>query len=123
MPLWDGSKPLHGKSVVIHAEQGLGDTLQFAQLVPRLKALGARVILEVQKPLLGLFEDFDAAEQIIDQDAERSGADFHCPLMSVPRGLALRLIDGRSASDRRVVRGSVWCGVETQNMLTIARGA
>lgn len=93
MPLWDGSQPLHGKSVVIHAEQGLGDTLQFVQLVPRLKALGARVILEVQKPLLGLFENFDAAEQIIDQDAERSGADFHCPLMSVPRGLALRLSD------------------------------
>ncbi|WP_170954864.1 tetratricopeptide repeat protein, partial [Polaromonas sp. AER18D-145] len=50
-PLWLGKEPLQGKTILLHAEQGLGDTLQFCRYVRQVAALGARVVLEVQPAL------------------------------------------------------------------------
>ncbi len=53
-PLWLGEYPLPRKTVLLHAEQGLGDTIQFARYVPRLAASGAKIVLEVQSELTAL---------------------------------------------------------------------
>jgi hypothetical protein len=50
-PLWLGAQPIQGKTVLLAAEQGLGDTINFARYAPLVAALGATVILDVPAPL------------------------------------------------------------------------
>ena len=57
-PLWDGSE-LHGRSIFIYPEQGLGDVIQFVRYLPLVAARGGRVILEVPAKLETLFRDID----------------------------------------------------------------
>ncbi|MBK8163487.1 MAG: tetratricopeptide repeat protein [Gammaproteobacteria bacterium] len=83
-PLWLGREDLDGKTILIHAEQGLGDTLQFSRYVPLVAGLGARVILEVQAPLESLLARLPGAAQVISAGDLPPAADFHCPLMSLP---------------------------------------
>ncbi len=87
-PLWLGEYPLARKTVLLHAEQGLGDTIQFVRYVPLLAATGARVVLEVQSELTGLMARLDGATAIIARGAAPPPFDVHCPLGSLP--LALR---------------------------------
>jgi hypothetical protein len=53
---WDGRRPLAGKSILLHSEQGFGDMMQFVRFVPRVTGLGARVHLEARTPLRRLFK-------------------------------------------------------------------
>src|SRR5690606_23047052 len=55
-PPWTGEGTLEGRTILLHAELGLGDTLQFCRYVPEVAARGARVVLEAQPPLLPLLE-------------------------------------------------------------------
>ncbi len=89
-PAWrGGSTPLAGKRVLIHAEQGLGDTLQFVRYVPQLTALGARVLLEVQAPLARLIAPSAAAwgVELLTRGEPQPPVDFECPLLSLPLAL------------------------------------
>ena len=54
-----------GKTILLHAEQGFGDTIQFCRYVPRVAERGARVILEVQRPLHALMSTLPGAAQIV----------------------------------------------------------
>jgi tetratricopeptide (TPR) repeat protein len=82
-PRWDG-QPLGEKIVLLHAEQGFGDTLQFCRYVPRA-AHRARIILEIQKPLLGLLKrSFPGVDRIIVRGESLPKFDYHCPLLSLP---------------------------------------
>jgi hypothetical protein len=83
-PIWDGSFPVNGKTVLLHAEQGLGDTLQFVRYVELVKALGARVVLEVQAPLIPLFSGLFGVEALVKQGDPLPPFECHCPLMSLP---------------------------------------
>jgi tetratricopeptide (TPR) repeat protein len=58
-PLWLGGGSLAGKTVLLHAEQGFGDTLQFVRYAPLVSGQGAKVVLEVQCELVRLLEDLD----------------------------------------------------------------
>jgi tetratricopeptide (TPR) repeat protein len=87
-PLWLGEYPLARKTVLLHAEQGFGDTIQFARYVPRLAATGAKVVLEVQGELTALMARLDGGAQIIARGETPPAFDVHCPLGSLP--LALR---------------------------------
>lgn len=91
-PLWLGHKPLAGKTILLHSEQGLGDCIQFCRYVPRIAALGAEVVLEVEKPLLRLLSKLDGVASIIPFSQTPPLTDFHCPLMSLP--FALRKLIG-----------------------------
>ena len=63
-PLWDGSS-LDGRTILVHAEQGLGDTLQFIRYVPSLHQRGGRVILMCQPPLVRLLTRSPGIERLL----------------------------------------------------------
>lgn len=83
-PLWLGDEPLQNRTVLLHGEQGLGDTLQFCRYAPLVAALGAKVILEVQPPLRHLMASLAGPAQVIAQGEPLPPFDLHCPLMSLP---------------------------------------
>ena len=83
-PLWLGAESLEGKTILLFAEQGLGDSLQFCRYVPLVKARGARVVLEVQRPLVGLLKSLDGVDVVLAKGETLPPFDFHCPLMSLP---------------------------------------
>ncbi len=82
-PAWDGS-PAPGKILLIHAEQGLGDTLQFCRYVPLAAARGIRVVLEVQKPLCRLLRGLPGIESIMARGDELPPFDMHAHMLSLP---------------------------------------
>jgi Flp pilus assembly protein TadD len=83
-PQWEG-QPLEGKTVLLHAEQGLGDTLLFIRYSRLVKARGATVIAECPKPLMQLLSTCPGVDQIIAENYNRPPFDFHSPLLSLPR--------------------------------------
>ena len=83
-PLWLGKEPLKDKTILLYAEQGLGDTIQFCRYVPLVSALGAKVILEVHPSLVPLLYDLDGVSQIIAKDSKLPEFDYQCPLLSLP---------------------------------------
>jgi tetratricopeptide (TPR) repeat protein len=83
-PLWLGKAPLEGRTILLHAEQGSGDTLQLARYVPLVVRRGARVILEVQRELVRLLSDISGVDTVIARGETLPAFDFHCPLFSLP---------------------------------------
>jgi len=81
-PQWTG-QDIAGKTLLIHAEQGIGDTIQFVRYVPLAVARGAKVILEVQPSLVRLLSFHGA----IGFGDPRPPVDFQCPMMSLPLAL------------------------------------
>lgn len=82
-PRWRG-EPLAGKTLLLHSEQGLGDTLQCLRFVPMAAALGGRVVLQVQEAILPLLDGLDGAFEAIGPQDAPPPFDYHCPLFSVP---------------------------------------
>jgi tetratricopeptide (TPR) repeat protein len=82
-PAWAG-QPLSGKRILLHGEQGLGDTLQFIRYVPLVRLLGATVLLECPRPLTKLLQGLPGLERLIAQGDELPTFDFHLPLLSLP---------------------------------------
>ncbi len=83
-PLWLGAQPLSGKTILLHAEQGLGDNIQFCRYVPLVARLGAKVILEVPEPLIALLRDIEGVSAVVEQGWPLPRFDYHCPMMSLP---------------------------------------
>jgi hypothetical protein len=95
-PRWDG-RECHDRIVLLHAEQGFGDALQFCRYVP-LVAARARVLLEVPRPLLRLLSGLEGVEQIVAEGDKLPSFDFCAPLMSLPHvfGTELETIPART---------------------------
>jgi len=83
-PAWTGREPLQGKTILLHTEQGLGDVLQFCRYAPLVAQRGARVILEVKKPLATVLETLAGVAQIVIKDDPLPPFDYHIPVMSLP---------------------------------------
>ena len=83
-PQWLGREPLQGKTLLLHAEQGLGDTLHFARYAALAAERGARVILEVQPPLVELLRTLKGVDQVIARGDPLPPFDLHAPLLSMP---------------------------------------
>jgi Flp pilus assembly protein TadD len=79
---WNG-EAIGKRTLLLHAEQGFGDTLQFCRYAPLIASDGA-VLLAVPRPLVRLLSGLRGV-QVIDQDGERPAFDLHCPLLSLPR--------------------------------------
>ena len=83
-PLWLGEGDVAGKTILLHAEQGFGDTIQFVRYAPLLAARGARVLLEVQPQLVRLLSGLAGVAQVLPRRAPLPPFDLHCPLLSLP---------------------------------------
>ena len=81
---WLGKQGLLGKRILVHHEQGLGDTLQFCRLAPVLVEMGAQVFLEVQPPLLSLVKTLSERITVIAEGDPLPEYDLHTPLLSLP---------------------------------------
>jgi len=86
-PLWLGDYPLARKTILLTAEQGLGDTIQFARYAPLLAQSGARVVLEVQPELKTLLAGLDGVASCHARGDQLPAYDVHCPLGSLPLAL------------------------------------
>lgn len=86
-PLWLGDYPLGSKTILLHAEQGLGDTIQFARYVPLLARAGAKVVLEVQPELTALIRPLNGVQSCHARGEPLPAFDVHCPLGSLPLAL------------------------------------
>jgi tetratricopeptide (TPR) repeat protein/glycosyltransferase involved in cell wall biosynthesis len=126
-PQWEGS-PFPGKTLLLHAEQGFGDTIQFIRYVPFVAQRGDRIVVECQPPLVRLLQSIPEIAQVIPRGEPLPEFDLHLPLMSLPQvfqtslesvpnavpyfptptPLSLPELDGHSEPDLRV--GLVWAG-------------
>jgi Flp pilus assembly protein TadD len=89
-PRWTGKEDLAGKSILLHAEQGFGDTIQFCRYVPLVAARSGRVILEVQQQLRGLMQLSFEQTTIVAKGDPLPDFDMHCPLVSLPLAFGTR---------------------------------
>ncbi len=89
-PRWDGSD-LNGKTILIHAEQGLGDTFQFIRYAKLVKEKNGTVIAAVQKPLVTLMKRCEGIDHIISLDDTPPHFDVHSPLLSLPYVMKTRI--------------------------------
>jgi hypothetical protein len=92
-PRWSG-QPIPGKTLLIHDEQGYGDTFQFMRMVPWAKQRsGARVILEVNAETYTLAQRAGGFDEIVVRGSLPPAFDMHCEMMSLPMAMGLELAD------------------------------
>lgn len=87
-PLWLGDEAVRGRRILLRAEGGLGDTIQFCRYVPLVADLGAEVLLDAPAPLAPLLSSLPGRIDICRRGEPLPAFDLYCPLMSLP--LALR---------------------------------
>jgi tetratricopeptide (TPR) repeat protein len=90
-PRWTGQESVAGKTVLLHPEQGLGDTIQFCRYAPMVADLGARVILGAPTALKDLLRSLDPRIEVAGRDSPDPVFDMHCPLMSLPLAFGTEL--------------------------------
>ena len=83
IPRWKG-EPLAGQRILLHAEQGMGDTLQFVRYVPLVAARGGRVVLATVPALAPLFDGMPGVDELVTGTRPPGDLAWHCPLMSLP---------------------------------------
>jgi len=89
-PLWDGSDP-DGRTVLLHAEQGIGDTLQFVRYATPIAARGARVVIECAPAIAELVETVDGVSEVVHRGHPLPAFDLHAPLLGLPRIMRSRI--------------------------------
>lgn len=92
VPLWRPGMPLAGKSVLVHWEQGLGDTIQFCRYLLLLRTQAGRVLFAPQRPLMGLMRGLGANIEIVDPDDPPKAYELRLPLLSLPLALGTTAI-------------------------------
>ncbi|MDE1152424.1 MAG: tetratricopeptide repeat-containing glycosyltransferase family protein [Micavibrio sp.] len=92
VPLWAGES-LEGKTILLHEEQGFGDTMLASRYIPLVAARGARIILETKKPLHRLFSTLPGIVAINEPNTTVAAFDYHTPMMSLPGIFETRLDD------------------------------
>jgi tetratricopeptide (TPR) repeat protein len=90
---WFGDEPIAGKTILLHSDEGLGDTIQYCRYAPMVAALGARVILEVEAPLHPLLTGLEGVSLCLPKKNGVALPDFdlHCPLSGLPMAFGTRL--------------------------------
>ncbi len=89
-PQWDGSS-LEGRTILLHAEQGFGDAIQFIRYLPMVAQRGGKIIIACQGELQRLFQTMAEGCHIVVVGPSPPAFDFHCPLLSLPRAFATTL--------------------------------
>lgn len=83
-PEWNGHEGIHGKRLLVYAEQGFGDSIQFARYLELMSKSGAYIVFAVQKSLIPLFVGNIYLSDLIDLNSEYLDFDFHVSLLSLP---------------------------------------
>ena len=128
-PLWRGETSLHDKAILLHAEQGFGDTIQFLRYLPQIAEALANVVLEVQAELKPLVSRIGGGAVVIARGETRPAFDVHCPFGSLPLAFGTELATipaevpylfadpariahwrARLPAGNRPSIGIVWCG-------------
>jgi len=89
-PLWRG-EPLTGRRILLHGEQGAGDTIQFVRYAPMVRGAGAEVIIEALPHLERFLGWMDGAYRIVNALSTGVEFDVQCPLMSLPQRFGTEL--------------------------------
>jgi tetratricopeptide (TPR) repeat protein len=94
-PRWDGSD-LAGRTILVHAEQGFGDTIQFIRYLPLVAQRGGKVVVQVHKELIRLLRQVPGAQEWLTNEEKPPAFDVYCPLLSLPGmfGTTLETIPG-----------------------------
>ncbi len=100
--LWSGDASLSGKTLFIHWEQGLGDTIQFCRFAKLAEQRGAKVVFSAQNRLRRLLQTLSPAIEIIDENQAPAEFDCYCPLLSLP--LAFRTTSDNIPEDAPYLR-------------------
>jgi tetratricopeptide (TPR) repeat protein len=90
-PLWLGVGDIADKTILLHCEKGLGDTLQFCRFAKSVNDSGATVVLQVQEALGEVLGQLDGVSQVVTDILQAPRFDLHCPLLSLPLALKLEL--------------------------------
>jgi tetratricopeptide (TPR) repeat protein len=90
-PRWYGLESLQGKTLLVHAEQGLGDVIQFCRYLPLLLAQEISIVFEVMPSLTPLLRTLPGAIRLVGRGELLPSVDYHCPLLSLPLALETRL--------------------------------
>ncbi len=116
---WRGEDDLQGRSLLIHAEQGLGDTIQFCRYAHLAQQQGARVVLLVPGPLVALLRTLaPTIEVLADGSGPVPACDFHCPMLSLPYAFRTTLesipsqVPYLSAQPERIARWRASTGLQ-----------
>ncbi len=119
---WNGAD-LSGQTLLIHAEQGFGDVIQFARFLPALDHQTGTLIFACHAALVDLFSAIDGFDFVIDIDGEIPDYDIHAPLLSLPRLLSITASNipstpylapeppSREASSQPLKVGFAWAGM------------
>jgi tetratricopeptide (TPR) repeat protein len=83
-PLWLGREEIAGRTILLHAEQGFGDTIQFCRYAQHVASLGATVLLEAQPSLVSLLGTLAGPTRVLARGESLPDFDFHTPLLSLP---------------------------------------
>ena len=89
-PCWEG-EPLEGRRILLHVEQGLGDTMQFVRYAPLVKERGGTVVVECQRGLRNLLLRCAGIDRVVELGNALPAFDVHAPLLSLPRIFGTRL--------------------------------
>jgi tetratricopeptide (TPR) repeat protein len=92
-PQWRGDQPIAGRTVLLHAEQGLGDTVQFCRYAEMVAERGASVVLEAPPVLHPVLASLAGATRLVQRGVALPAFDLHCPLLSLPLAFDTRLTD------------------------------
>lgn len=111
LPLWTGAQDLAGQRILLHWEQGFGDTIQFTRYASLVKAKGAKVALMVQPELAPLMRRVMPDMQLV--ETFPADATLQCPLMSLPRAFATEL--------ETIPPAPVWAADDTRRAVWRAR--
>lgn len=90
-PAWNGRQDLAGRTILLHAEQGIGDCIQFSRFARALHERGARVVLEAHPPIAPLLAALPSVDATVAAGSELPDFNYHCPLPSLPALLGTRL--------------------------------
>jgi tetratricopeptide (TPR) repeat protein len=129
-PVWSGDRPIEGKTILLYADEGIGDLFQFARYIPLVAALGARVIAAVAGPTCSLISRLDGVAECVAKTSALPAFDIHCAISSLPLAFKTSLDtipsvvpylpapdqgrvkewERRLGSDRKFRVGLVWSG-------------
>jgi tetratricopeptide (TPR) repeat protein len=84
LPLWKGNEPLEGKTILLHSDQGFGDTIQCLRFVPLLLRMGAIIHVEVNPVLVETARLVEGVVSAVSLHAADTHFDFQCPFLSLP---------------------------------------